>query len=282
MTNRSSTKTMSLHLAVAAAAGAAALYTLQQILAASRRPGAEHRDGEDGQAAAAADGGSSGTPSPLRQPPPHPNWQPPQKLPPPFATEAMHTVDPAQTPSDVLYPLVISAVVPRPIGGWGRLAARCECNLLQPSHTLISMACCSWPLPLQPLCQPRAAPAWATWLPTHTSMSWPTAHPTSQSASAPAACAATAGRTAWSTSWTRGGWVRLRLRLGWAAAPTCRRRALPACLPAPHFLCSEFVVNIMSEWFVEAANHCCGNFDYEENEMQLSGLTPLPSLKVWR
>jgi flavin reductase (DIM6/NTAB) family NADH-FMN oxidoreductase RutF len=43
---------------------------------------------------------------------------------------------------------------------------------------------------------------------------------------------------------------------------------------------SEFVVNIMSEWFVEAANHCCGNFDYGENEMELSGLTPLPSLKV--
>jgi flavin reductase (DIM6/NTAB) family NADH-FMN oxidoreductase RutF len=40
------------------------------------------------------------------------------------------------------------------------------------------------------------------------------------------------------------------------------------------------VVNIMSEWFVEAANHCCGNFDYGEDEMALSGLTPLPSVKV--
>eukprot|EP00887_Chlorella_sp_A99_P004648 scaffold4.g4648.t1 len=70
----------------------------------------------------------------------------------------------------------------------------------------------------------------------------------------------------------------------------------------------EFVVNIISEWFVEvgrgalvdgqaqdggarvgrarrpasdkAANHCCGNFDYGEDEMALSGLTPLPSVKV--
>ena len=63
--------------------------------------------------------------------------------------------------------------------------------------------------------------------------------------------------------------------------PALDPRAAPClpCLPA-HCLNSEFVVNIMSEWFVEAANHCCGNFDYGENEMELSGLTPLPSLKV--
>jgi flavin reductase (DIM6/NTAB) family NADH-FMN oxidoreductase RutF len=45
-------------------------------------------------------------------------------------------------------------------------------------------------------------------------------------------------------------------------------------------VCREFVVNIISEWYVEAANHCCGNFDYGDDEMQLSGLTPLPSVKV--
>ena len=60
----------------------------------------------------------------------------------------------------------------------------------------------------------------------------------------------------------------------------CPAPCLPACLPACPPLFSEFVVNIMSEWFVEAANHCCGNFDYLEDEMELSGLTPLPSLKV--
>ena len=39
-------------------------------------------------------------------------------------------------------------------------------------------------------------------------------------------------------------------------------------------------MNIISEWFVEAANLCCGNFDYGEDEMELSGLTPVPSHKV--
>mmetsp|Transcript_11487 Transcript_11487/g.37772 ORF Transcript_11487/g.37772 Transcript_11487/m.37772 type:complete len:239 (-) Transcript_11487:2837-3553(-) len=42
----------------------------------------------------------------------------------------------------------------------------------------------------------------------------------------------------------------------------------------------EFVVNIMSDWFVESANHTCGNWLPEENEMELSGLTPLPSMVV--
>ncbi|GAB4823945.1 hypothetical protein N2152v2_010991 [Parachlorella kessleri] len=42
----------------------------------------------------------------------------------------------------------------------------------------------------------------------------------------------------------------------------------------------EFVVNIISDWFVEAANHCCGAFDYGVDEMQLAGLTPLASHKV--
>jgi flavin reductase (DIM6/NTAB) family NADH-FMN oxidoreductase RutF len=39
----------------------------------------------------------------------------------------------------------------------------------------------------------------------------------------------------------------------------------------------EFVVNIISDWMVEAANHCCGDFPFEVDEMELSGLTPLPS-----
>lgn len=42
----------------------------------------------------------------------------------------------------------------------------------------------------------------------------------------------------------------------------------------------QFVVNIISDWFIEAANHCCGMFDYGEDEMQLAGLTPLPSERV--
>ena len=39
----------------------------------------------------------------------------------------------------------------------------------------------------------------------------------------------------------------------------------------------EFVLNFMSEWFVESANHCCGNFPADVNEMEESGLTPVAS-----
>uniref|UniRef100_A0A7S0MRI4 Flavin reductase like domain-containing protein n=1 Tax=Pyramimonas obovata TaxID=1411642 RepID=A0A7S0MRI4_9CHLO len=42
----------------------------------------------------------------------------------------------------------------------------------------------------------------------------------------------------------------------------------------------ECVIHIMSEWFVEAANHTCGNFPSEEDEFKLSGLTPVPSTLV--
>lgn len=42
----------------------------------------------------------------------------------------------------------------------------------------------------------------------------------------------------------------------------------------------EFVVHIMSEWFVEAANHTCGNFARGEDEFDLSGLTRVPSARV--
>jgi len=42
----------------------------------------------------------------------------------------------------------------------------------------------------------------------------------------------------------------------------------------------QFVVNLMSEWFVEAANHTCGDFPPEVDEMSLSGLTPVASEKV--
>ncbi|KAJ1625354.1 hypothetical protein T492DRAFT_1040571 [Pavlovales sp. CCMP2436] len=42
----------------------------------------------------------------------------------------------------------------------------------------------------------------------------------------------------------------------------------------------EFVVHIMSEWYVEAANHCCGAFPRGEDEFDLAGLTRAPSTKV--
>ncbi|KAF5836369.1 hypothetical protein DUNSADRAFT_6005 [Dunaliella salina] len=42
----------------------------------------------------------------------------------------------------------------------------------------------------------------------------------------------------------------------------------------------QFVVNIMSDWYVEAANHTCGDYDPDVDEMSLSGLTPEPSQRV--
>ena len=40
------------------------------------------------------------------------------------------------------------------------------------------------------------------------------------------------------------------------------------------------VVNVISDWFVEASNHTCGNYSPEVDEISLSGLTTLPSKHV--
>ncbi|CAM9299711.1 unnamed protein product, partial [Hapterophycus canaliculatus] len=42
----------------------------------------------------------------------------------------------------------------------------------------------------------------------------------------------------------------------------------------------EFVVSIMSDWFVEAANHTCGSFPPEVDEIKTAGLTPVKSTVV--
>jgi flavin reductase (DIM6/NTAB) family NADH-FMN oxidoreductase RutF len=39
----------------------------------------------------------------------------------------------------------------------------------------------------------------------------------------------------------------------------------------------EFTVNIMSLWFVEAANHTSGNYNRGVNEFEIAGLTQLAS-----
>jgi flavin reductase (DIM6/NTAB) family NADH-FMN oxidoreductase RutF len=39
----------------------------------------------------------------------------------------------------------------------------------------------------------------------------------------------------------------------------------------------EFVVNLVSEWMLEAANHTCGFYDRGVDELALAGLTPVPS-----
>ncbi|KAK9341956.1 hypothetical protein V1522DRAFT_417680 [Lipomyces starkeyi] len=42
----------------------------------------------------------------------------------------------------------------------------------------------------------------------------------------------------------------------------------------------EFTINVISEWFVEAANYTSTNTPSDVNEWNLSGLTPVPSTKV--
>jgi flavin reductase (DIM6/NTAB) family NADH-FMN oxidoreductase RutF len=42
----------------------------------------------------------------------------------------------------------------------------------------------------------------------------------------------------------------------------------------------EFVVNIISSWYVDSANHTSGLFPQEINEMELAGMTNLKSSKV--
>jgi flavin reductase (DIM6/NTAB) family NADH-FMN oxidoreductase RutF len=37
------------------------------------------------------------------------------------------------------------------------------------------------------------------------------------------------------------------------------------------------VVHIISEWFIEAANHTCGSYDYNVEEHEVAGFTTLPS-----
>lgn len=37
---------------------------------------------------------------------------------------------------------------------------------------------------------------------------------------------------------------------------------------------------MISEWFVEAANHTSGSFDPDVDELNLAGFTPVPSKKV--
>lgn len=43
---------------------------------------------------------------------------------------------------------------------------------------------------------------------------------------------------------------------------------------------SEFVVSIMSDWFIESANHTCGDFPPDVDEMEAAGLTPAKSTVV--
>jgi hypothetical protein len=88
----------------------------------------------------------------LRTQTPHPTWTPPQSQPPPYDTAlGYHSIDPSSTPSDVMYPLVISSVVPRPIAfissigedGTQNLAPYSYFNVVGHAPPLVAIGFCS-------------------------------------------------------------------------------------------------------------------------------------------
>lgn len=82
----------------------------------------------------------------------------------------------------------------------------------------------------------------------------------------------------------RGGALAINVRLARSVClcslpfspPTSLRRRATKNAPKN----SEFVVNIISEWYVEAANHTCGDFPPGADEAAAAGLTPVPSVAV--
>lgn len=191
---------------VAASAGAAAALAIKKLIPIFGRGRAQKSKSNDSPSNGPV--GKS-----LWGQPPHPEWQPPAKLPPPYnISEGWHDIDPAETAPGVLYPLVISSIVPRPIAFVTTIGPDGSRNL------------------------------------------------------APFSYFNTVGHDP------------PMVTIGFSPSRMNehgRKDTLFNILET-----KEFVVNIISEWFVEAANHCCGNFPYGTDEMQLSGLTPVESLRV--
>ena len=88
----------------------------------------------------------------LRTQTPHPTWTPPQPQPPPFDPAlGWNSIDPSTTPADVLYPLVISSIVPRPIAfistlgedGTQNLAPYSYFNAVGHAPPLVAIGFCS-------------------------------------------------------------------------------------------------------------------------------------------
>ncbi|KAG2497832.1 hypothetical protein HYH03_004102 [Edaphochlamys debaryana] len=144
---------------------------------------------------------------------PHPDWTPgtPQPCPLPGASE-YQTIDVATTPPGDVYPLVIAAVVPRPVAFISSVDAHGSVNLSP--YSFFNAMGFDPPTVAIGLCHSKARPEGKK----------DTLHNIEDT--------------------------------------------------------GEFVVNIMSEWFVEAANHCCGDYPRGVDEMRLAGLTPLASTKV--
>ncbi|KAG2440828.1 hypothetical protein HXX76_003683 [Chlamydomonas incerta] len=145
--------------------------------------------------------------------PPHPGWRPGQPQPCPLpGADTFIEVDTRSTPPGDLYPLVISAAVPRPVAFISSVDLQGAVNLSP--YSFFNAMGFNPPTVAIGLCHSPARPEGKK----------DTLHNIEQT--------------------------------------------------------GEFVVNIMSEWFVEAANHTCGDFPRGVDEMALAGLTPLASTKV--
>ena len=85
--------------------------------------------------------------------PPHPDWHPGKKQPPPDSVESSPTreIDPDITPAAQLYSLCISAIIPRPIAfvstvgsnGEGNLAPYSYFNVMSHDPPHVVIGCCA-------------------------------------------------------------------------------------------------------------------------------------------
>ena len=281
-------------------------------------------------------------PAPLRVAavgPPHPGWAPGAPQPHPFPDSPRITLDPSSTPGSVLYPLVISAVVPRPIalvssqsaqatkrgwGGEGREGMRMweKARPLPPRRggpgprhgatsiaplgslylSLLSQHPATPPPSLLPgrgqpgsllllwRAGPRPAHAGGGHVRDERAGDPHEGHPAKRAGDG-VRRGGGADRVGMVLGWC--GWGKSG-RAGHRTRPS-RRPSAPASLPLrpsptprpPHALTppppasgSELVINIISEWMLEAANHTCGHYDRGVNEFELSGLTPQASTAV--
>ncbi|KAG1674457.1 hypothetical protein FOA52_003062 [Chlamydomonas sp. UWO 241] len=159
-------------------------------------------------------------PPPAFEHPPHPTWKAgvPGSLPSPYEGGGVVAFDPTTLDKGSLYSLMISCVVPRPIGFVSSIGADGSANLAPYSY--FNMVSHSPPIVVLGCCRHGGRPK--------TSDGSPAKKDTLENIEE-----------------TR-----------------------------------EFVVHIISDWYVEAANHTCGDFDRGVDESTLAGLTPVASTLV--
>jgi flavin reductase (DIM6/NTAB) family NADH-FMN oxidoreductase RutF len=196
---------------------------------------------------------------------PHPVWQPGDKQPVPYDGGYV-SIDPSQQGASGTYPLVISTVVPRPIGFLSTKSVDGKLNL-SPYSYFGAMGhdpplVCAAPLHFTARARVYAR-AVLHWIAVTCSgvVCDPRAAALSAALAARASCTHGAAHAG------------LQVMVSCNRRPDGTRKDSCANILAT----GEFVVNIMSAWFLEAANHTCGPYDPGVDEFTVSGLTPLDS-----